>query len=135
MSVHILCSNCGREIQMRTEVLAKNWRASGLTRKQYIDSYICRTCKTGAVSKMNNERSLMDTSAFRSFIGKIKTAYKKCVQSGMSRESIGEFTKTVKELMTENKIPKYEFVISNGMLTGIKFIDFPVFGTVQAKLI
>ena len=133
MSAHLICAGCGKEIQMRTEILAKNWRASGLTRKQYVNSYKCKDCRIDLVGR--NQRSLQDTSVFRSFANKLKAAYRNCAESGLTKSALMAFQQSVNNLMKENHIQKFEYVISSGMLRAIKLVDFPVFGTFDVELV
>ena len=131
MSETLTCSKCGRNVQMRTEILAKNWRKSGKTRKQYMRDYVCSKCRVSKAKIVLDTKGMMEIPTFKKFALEIRDAYKICVKNGMGKENIKIFQNSVVATMRNNRIQKFEYIINDGILYGIRLPDLPIFGTVE----
>jgi len=135
MGARVQCSKCGEKKWMRTEILARNWRNSGLTRQKYLDTYLCSRCRKKYHRRSFHETMLNETIGFQKFSSKLRGFYKVLVTKGMTPQAINEFRTSVNTEMRKNRIGKYEFIVENGILQGIKLPDFPIFNNVEVGFV
>lgn len=116
---------------MRTEILAKNWRKSGKSRAQYKKDYVCKKCRLHNTNIILDNKGMMEIPSFKRFALELRNTYKSCVKSGITKENIQKFQNSVILIMKNNGVKKFEYIIIDGILYGIRLVDFPIFGNIE----